>query len=433
MTSGDRSAKRVATLCAALLALHLCGASSFALDTAAMPHGGVLRVGIAGDYAPFTLTHGEQLTGFDIDLVTRLARDLGARIEYVRFRWPELSTDLAANRFDLAVSGITVRPERMLVGRYTRPYAISGAVALIRTEDRARFPGPGTLDRPGVRIVVNRGGYLEHTAHQLFPHAAIEPVSDNRTLPDRVLDGTADAALSDSLEARTWARKEFATLGPFTRDRKAIFVRADSPQLAQWIDGWLRQRERDGWLRALRKRWFDDTMFAAAGADREAVLSDIELRCRLMPMVAATKVAQSLPIEDRQQEQRVLDRAQTLARESGVDAGRVVRLFSTLIQAAKAIQRASGTDPRALAPPLDQLRSAIGDLDAHLIRQLYAAARTVKPAEWRAGVREGVEAVGLDDALKAAVAESLVEAKKLAPTIPKKQSASPPAEPAPER
>ncbi|HUI28457.1 MAG TPA: transporter substrate-binding domain-containing protein [Candidatus Kryptonia bacterium] len=421
---GDRVARRVRQLLAALLGLHLfCATSGFALDMSALRHGGVLRVGTAGDYAPFTLARGEQFQGFDVDLVARLARDLGARIEYVRFRWPDLSDDLRADRFDIAVSGVTVRPERALVGRYTRPYAVSGAVALIRTEDRARFPERGAFDRPDVRIVVNRGGYLEQVAHRLFPHAAVETVADNRALPERVLLGTADAALTDGLEARSWARKEFASVGPFTRDRKAIFVGPEAPELRQWIDGWLRQRERDGWLRGLRKRWFGDTMLAAASADREAVLTDIELRCRLMPMVAATKVAHALPFEDREQEQRVLDRARALARETGIDAGGAVRLFSTLIQAAKTIQVASGTDPHAFAPPLEQLRSAIADLDAHLIRQLRAAARTVKPAEWRAGVREGVQADNLSDAYKAAIAESLVTARTVSSSTAKPKAA----------
>jgi cyclohexadienyl dehydratase len=398
---------------AALAALALLPLVAAAADLASWQHGAVLRVGTTGDYAPFSVAQGESLAGLDVDLMTRLAHDLGATVRFVRFRWPDLSDDLAQGKFDVVASGVTVRPERALVGRYTRPYANTGAVALVRTEDAARLTDRAAIDRTGVRIAVNRGGHLEQVARRLFPRATIEPVSDNSELPGRVLVGRADVALSDSAEARAWQRPELRTVGPFTRDRKALLVRKDAPELGQWIDTWLRDRERDGWLGARRKQWLGDAMFAAAGADREAVLCDIELRCQLMPMVAASKRASGVPIADPAQEQRVLDRVQVTARTTGIDAGEVARLFSALIRAAKAIQEASGTDPHAPAPPLDQLRSAISDIDTHLIRQLHFAARTVKPSEWRAGVREGVQVDNLSDALKADIAESLAHTRTL--------------------
>jgi len=216
-------------------------------DLAALRQRGVLRVGTTGDYAPFSVAKGDAFSGFDVDVMDRLAHDLGVRVQYVRFRWPDLIGDLAADEFDVVASGITVRPERALVGRFTRPYAETGAVALIRREDRSRLADRAALDRQGVRIVVNRGGHLEQVARHLFRHATVEPLADNAKLVERVLLGTADAALSDTAEARVWERKELVTVGPFTRDRKALLVRGDAPELLQAIDGWLRQRERDRW------------------------------------------------------------------------------------------------------------------------------------------------------------------------------------------
>jgi cyclohexadienyl dehydratase len=382
-------------------------------DLASLRDRGVLRVATSGDYAPFSVAKDDGFSGFDVEMMDRLARDLGVRIQYVRFRWPDLAKELAGKKFDLVASGVTVRPERALLGRYTRPYAITGAMALIRREDRTRLVDRLALDREGVRIVVNRGGHLEQVARRQFRHATIETLPDNSKLVERVLVGTADAALTDSAEARAWERKELTTVGPFTRDRKALLVRRDAPELAQWIDGWLRERERDHWLADLRQKWFGDSMFYAAAADREAVLADVDLRCQMMPMVAATKVAQELPILDQAQEERVLERCKQTAREVGLNPAEVARLFAALIHAAKVIEIASGTDPNAFAPPLQQLRTAIGDVDTHLIRQLHEAVRTVKPNEWRAGVREGVQADGLADAVKAEIADALVKVRTL--------------------
>ncbi|HSG90170.1 MAG TPA: transporter substrate-binding domain-containing protein, partial [Pseudomonadales bacterium] len=79
-----------------------------ALATLALAEEPVLRVGTSGDYPPFSRA-GE---GFDVDVAKRLARDLGMRIEWVPFRWPELERRLRAGDFDVVMSGVTWRPER---------------------------------------------------------------------------------------------------------------------------------------------------------------------------------------------------------------------------------------------------------------------------------------------------------------------------------
>jgi cyclohexadienyl dehydratase len=403
------SHRRIGAWLIFLLAVFAAPRVSVAGDLARLRERGVLRVGTTGDYGPFSRARGDSFSGFDMDLMSRLAHDLGVRVQYVRVRWPDLTAALESNRFDLVASGVTVLPRRALMGRYTRPYAISGATALIRREDRDRLHDRLALNRPGARILVNHGGYLEQVAHRLFPRATIEPVSDNTLLPRRVLAGDADAALTDSVEVRAWQRKNLATVGPFTHDRKALLVRRDAAELTNWIDSWLRKRERDGWLSRLRRRWFGDAMFFAAGADREAVLSDVELRCGLMPAVAAIKRVKQLPIEDRVQEERVLERAKETARAAGLDPEPVGELFRSLIQAAKAIERSAQADPRAFAPPLEDLRRALDIIDTHLVDQLRAAARTVRPDQWRAGLGEGLNVEGLGDAMKAQLAQALAQ------------------------
>src|SRR5882724_3538783 len=47
----------------------------------------VLRVGTSGDYPPFSIDG----RGFDVDVARELGRSLGVRIEWVRFRWPDLA------------------------------------------------------------------------------------------------------------------------------------------------------------------------------------------------------------------------------------------------------------------------------------------------------------------------------------------------------
>src|SRR5262249_31762935 len=153
-----------------------------------------------------------------------LAADLGRPPEFVIFRWPDLGAQLRSNGFDVVMSGVTVRPDRALAFAFTRPYVNTGAVAVIRASERAKFRRVADLDQSNVRIAVNQGGHLEQVARRQFAHAVLMPVTDNHTLPDLLRRKAADAALSDTLEAHTWATGQFTFIGPFTRDRKAYAV-----------------------------------------------------------------------------------------------------------------------------------------------------------------------------------------------------------------
>jgi len=76
------------------------------------PEAPPLLVGTSADYPPFSLARDGTTEGLDVEVARRFARDSGRRLELVRFRWPELTRDLVAGRFDLALGGVTLRPER---------------------------------------------------------------------------------------------------------------------------------------------------------------------------------------------------------------------------------------------------------------------------------------------------------------------------------
>src|SRR5262245_11733944 len=202
-----------------------------------------LRVGTTGDYPPFSTGAGETPAGFDVEVARRFASDTGRPIEFVPFRWSELVTDLVSGRFDVAMSGVTMRPERALIGTFTRPVAESGAVVLIRPE-YAR--SAARVDLVGLRLGVNAGGYLEQVARRLFPHAMLVPSADNRSLPLLLARGSIEALLTDDVEADTFEAVlgTVRRIGPLTRDRKAYLAR--EPGLARELDEWLRARDADG-------------------------------------------------------------------------------------------------------------------------------------------------------------------------------------------
>ena len=361
-----------------VLALLVCACAS--RHVAAESSGGAaLRVGTSGDYAPFSTRDADgRPSGFDVAVAERLARDLGRPLSIVSFQWPELVAQLRAAAFDVAMSGVTVRADRAVVLRFTRPYAVAGAVVVVRAADATRFRRVADMNQPGVRVAVNAGGHLERVARQHFPRATVRPQRDNLALPTALTDGTADAVVSDVFEARTWAG-ELLILGPFTRDRKAYAVGPDAVELRRTIDAWLAAREADGWLNEQRRRWLGaGAVWTPQDAAIEALVAAIDLRLQLMPLVAAVKRRAGLPVEDPAQEARVLERTRTAASTLGMDADGVVAFFGLQIEVAKAVEHpteaASGAATVGDEPSLETVRAAVAAVSDQLIDELARSA-----------------------------------------------------------
>jgi cyclohexadienyl dehydratase len=362
-----------------------------ALRSAAASASPPLRVATSGDYAPFSYEEESgKLRGLDADIADRLGRDLGFEIRFVRFAWPELDGKLAAGEFDVAMSGITMRPDRAVAGLYTRPYAMTGAVALVRADGPIK--DVGDLERPALRLTVNAGGHLERAARGRFPQARLTPTSDNWSLAEQVRDGRADAAITDSAEVRQWMDRSLRAIGPLTYDHKAFLLPGSQAALAERIDDWLRERERDGWLSALRGRWLGELATSNERAmAREAVVALIELRFAVMPSVAAAKRAAGLPLEDPAQEKRVLERVRAAAGDS---AARAEGVYRVMIEMAKSIQgQAPGSTP---VHALEDLRAAIARIDAPLVGELLRSPAT--PAgDWQSLLERNLRPLAIEE------------------------------------
>lgn len=363
----------------------------------------ILRVATTGDYAPFSLTTATgDREGLDIDIVRRLGTDLGCTVQLLSFKWPELHAQLETGAVDLVASGITMRPERAVIGRFSRPYAITGALALIRATDADRFKAPADLNQPGVRIAVNAGGHLERVARVLLPQAKIRPQHDNRALPQALRNGSADAVMSDSAEARAWLSDDLRVVGPFTHDYKALLLPAGAGDLAARINTWLQAREDDGWLGAQRTRYLGAAAATdAARAGREAVAALIRLRLELMPAVGAAKRHAGLPIEDKTQERRVLVR---VAAQAPAHPVRLANVYGQLIALAKAVQNAHATEKPSAN--LEVLRDAIGRIDDLLVREIDRP-HSATQEEWQAVIDETVTIEGVDDPMRVDLTHAL--------------------------
>lgn len=97
---------------------------------------GKLLIGTEGTYAPFTF-HDESgnLTGFDVEIATEVAKRLGVEPEFKETQWDAIFAGLDAKRFDMIANQVGIRPDRQEKYDFSDPYTTSAAVLIVHKEN----------------------------------------------------------------------------------------------------------------------------------------------------------------------------------------------------------------------------------------------------------------------------------------------------------
>lgn len=251
--------RSLAALCLGIALSLSCAAQTSRLDDILAR--GTLRVGTTGDYKPFSYRAAADapFVGLDIELAGELAKALGVRLEVVPTSWPTLMQDLDAQRFDIAMSGVSISLERQKKAAYSIPYLKDGKTPIARCENQARFQTLADIDRPGVRLVVNPGGTNERFARAHVKQASITVYPDNVTIFDQIVAGRADLMITDAIETRL-QQKLRPTLcavhpeRPFDYSEKAYLLPRDLLWKA-YVDQWLHQTLASGAFDGLLEKW----------------------------------------------------------------------------------------------------------------------------------------------------------------------------------
>jgi cyclohexadienyl dehydratase len=226
-----------------------------------------IRIGTSGDYQPFSYLHPKtnQYEGMDIELAHKLGQVLQAKVTFVRFKWPELTPDLLAGKFDIAMGGIGRNVERGKIFAYTNSYMTFGTCPLVRKADEDKFPDFGSINRPGVKVILNQGGLNDRHFTPLLTQATILRHNKNEEIAEKVKDGTADVWITDNVEALFWAKQipGLVAVNPsktFTVGTKGFMIRQGDQIFLNWLNLWLEQMFLQGEVQRLEQQWLGTVM-----------------------------------------------------------------------------------------------------------------------------------------------------------------------------
>lgn len=95
-----------------------------------------IKIATESSYKPFSYTDADgKLIGYEIELVDALCAQMKAECEVISQDWDGLIPGLNAQKFDAAIAGMSITPERKEVVDFSDPYFHSGIILIGKKGD----------------------------------------------------------------------------------------------------------------------------------------------------------------------------------------------------------------------------------------------------------------------------------------------------------
>jgi polar amino acid transport system substrate-binding protein len=223
---------------------------------------GVLRVGIS-TFVPWAMQDKTgKLIGFEIDVASRLAKDMGVKVEFVPTKWAGIIPALLTGKFDVIIGGMGILPERNLKVNFTMPYEYSGMSMVANKQLAAGFKSLEDFNRPDVVLAVRLGATPVAAAQKFMPKAQLRKFDDESQAIQELLNGKAHAVVASApmpaFQALKYPDKLFLPLKEtFTKEPIGFALRKGDVDTLNFFNNWITVVQYEGWLAEREHYWFE--------------------------------------------------------------------------------------------------------------------------------------------------------------------------------
>ena len=278
MTSSmSKKALLLAPLSAAMLMLAGCNNSSAPAENAeaytASEAPMNIKIATESSYKPFSYTDADgKLIGYEIELVDALCAQMKAECEVISQDWDGLIPGLNAQKFDAAIAGMSITPERKEVVDFSDPYFHSGIILIGKKGDDISIDS-----LKGQPIASQRSTVASQYLQDEHADADIKlyDTQDNAYLD--LTSGRARAMMSDKVTGIDWlktdAGKDYEVKGDEISsddDAMGIAFRKGDPLVAKF-NAALAELKDNGTYDQITGSYFGTSSTAAA---QKAVVTD---------------------------------------------------------------------------------------------------------------------------------------------------------------
>jgi polar amino acid transport system substrate-binding protein len=223
---------------------------------------GVLRVGMS-TFVPWAMQDKTgKLIGFEIDVASRVAKDMGVKVEFVPTKWAGIIPALLTGKFDVIIGGMGSLPERNLKVNFTVPYEYSGMSMVANKQLAAGFKSLEDFNRPDVVLAVRLGATPVAAAHRFMPKAQLRKFDDESQAIQELLNGKAHAVVASApmpaFQALKYPDKLFLPLKEtFTKEPIGFALRKGDVDTLNFFNNWITVVQYEGWLAEREHYWFE--------------------------------------------------------------------------------------------------------------------------------------------------------------------------------
>jgi len=229
---------------------------------------GELLVGLEAGYQPFEMQDEKgNIVGFDVDMAYEMGKAIFGKggekkVKLINTAWEGIIPSLMTYKFDIIMSGMTVRQDRNLKVNFCDPVYYIGQCLLINKKDVDKYKSYKDLNKKGVIVTSKLGVTGAFTAERLMPKATLRLFKSEAEGALQVANGLADAFIYDEPQVRVNAAKyKDTTLGifePLTYEPLAWAIRKGDPDFLNWLNNFLKQVRGDGRWDQIKQKWFVD-------------------------------------------------------------------------------------------------------------------------------------------------------------------------------
>jgi polar amino acid transport system substrate-binding protein len=229
---------------------------------------GVLKVGMS-TFVPWAMKDKEgKLIGFEIDVATRLANDMGVKVEFIPTKWSGIIPALLTGKFDVIIGGMGIRPDRNLKVNFSIPYDYTGMSILADKKLAAGFDSLEDFNRPDVSVAARIGTTAAAAAKKFMPKAKLRLFDDESQAVQEILNGRVHAMVASAplpaFQAIRYPERLFLPLeANFTREPIGFAMRKSDVDTLNYLNNWIRVVESEGWLKERKHYWFETRDWAS--------------------------------------------------------------------------------------------------------------------------------------------------------------------------
>ncbi len=223
---------------------------------------GVMRVGM-DTFVPWAMKDKTgKFIGFEIDVATQLAKDMGVKVEFVPTKWAGIIPALLTGKFDVIIGGMGIRPKRALKVNFTLPYDYSGMSIVASKKLAAGFHSLADFNKPDVQIACKLGTTAAMAAKKFIPKAKLRLFDDETQAYQELRNGNVHAVVGSAprpaFEAVTYPETLFMPLKEnFTKEPIAFALRKGDFDTLTFFNSWIILKTDTGWLKERHHYWFE--------------------------------------------------------------------------------------------------------------------------------------------------------------------------------